>query len=37
MLMVVLRDMDAPVPEAIGAVPAGVTGTTAEVVPLFAC
>jgi hypothetical protein len=33
MLMVVLRDMEAPVPEAIGAVPAGVTGT-AVIVPL---
>jgi hypothetical protein len=37
MLMVVLRDMEAPVPEAIGAVPAGVTGTIAEVVPLLHC
>jgi hypothetical protein len=36
MLMVVLRDMEEPVPEAMGAVPAGVTGT-AEVVPLLDC
>jgi len=37
MLMVVLRDIDTPVPEDMGAVPAGVTGTRAEVVPLFNC
>jgi hypothetical protein len=38
MLMVVLRDMEAPVPEAMGAlpVPAGVTGT-ADMVPLVGC
>jgi hypothetical protein len=38
MLMVVLRDMEAPVPEAMGAlpVPAGVTGT-ADMVPLVDC
>jgi hypothetical protein len=33
MLMVVLRDMETPVPEAMGAVPADVTGA-AVVVPL---
>lgn len=37
MLMVVLRDMETPVPEDMGAVPAGVTGTMAEVVPLLSC
>ena len=36
-LMVVLRDMGTPVPEALAAVPAGVTRTGTEVVLLDGC
>lgn len=37
MLMVVLRETGTPVPEALAAVPAGVTITGTEVVLLFVC
>ena len=36
-LMVVLRETGMPVPEALAAVPAGVTMTGTEVVPLDVC
>ena len=37
MLMVMLRETGTPVPEALAAVPAGVTMTGTEVVPLDGC